>query len=204
VKAEEDLFSAIQLLESRVHERTDELLRLNRELSNAKAEADDANLSKTRFLAAASHDILQPLNAARLYWAALLEKDIPSSDGQLVQNVATSLEAVEEILTTLLDISRLDAVAQKPELSDFPIEDVFSQLRIELKPSAKERGLDLRFVHTSLAVRSDKRLLRRMIQNLVSNAIKYTLQGRVLVGCRRRSSVISISIIDTGIGIPRD
>jgi len=187
-----------------VHERTDELLRLNRELSNAKAEADDANLSNTRFLAAASHDILQPLNAARLYWAALLEKDIHSSDGQLVQNVATTLEAVEEILTTLLDISRLDAGAQKPELSDFPIEDLFSQLRIELKPNAKERGLDLRFVHTSLAVRFDKRLLRRMIQNLVSNAIKYTPQGRVLVGCRRRSSFISISIIDTGIGIPRD
>ena len=204
VKAEEDLFSANQLLESRVRERTEELLRLNRELSDAKAEADDANLSKTRFLAAASHDILQPLNAARLYSAALLEKDIPSSDGQLVQNVATSLEAVEEILTTLLDISRLDAGAQKPELSDFPIEDLFSQLRIELEPSAKERGLDLRFVHTSLAVRSDKRLLRRMIQNLVSNAIKYTPQGRVLVGCRRRGSVISISIIDTGIGIPRD
>ena len=202
VKAEEDLFSANQLLESRVRERTEELLRLNRELSDAKAEADDANLSKTRFLAAASHDILQPLNAARLYSSALLEKDIPSTEGQLVQNVATSLEAVEEILTTLLDISRLDAGAQKPELSDFSIEDLFSQLRIELEPSAKEKGLDLRFIHTSLAVRSDKRLLRRMMQNLISNAIKYTPQGRVVVGCRRRGSVVSISIIDTGIGIP--
>ena len=202
VKAEESLSSANQLLESRVRERTEELLRLNRELSDAKAEADDANLSKTRFLAAASHDILQPLNAARLYSAALLEKEIATSEGQLVQNVATSLEAVEEILTTLLDISRLDAGAQKPELSDFPIEDLFSQLRIELEPSAQEKGLTLDFIHSSLAVRSDKRLLRRMMQNLVSNAIKYTPQGRVLVGCRRRGSVVSISIIDSGIGIP--
>lgn len=174
VKAEEDLFSAYQLLESRVRERTDELLRINRELLNAKAEADDANLSKIRFLAAASHDILQPLDAARLYSAALLEKDIFSSDGQLVQNVATSLEVFEEILATLLDMSRLDTGAQKSELSDFLIEHLFSQLRIELEPSAKEQELDLRFVHTSLAVRSDKRLLRLMIQNLVSNAINYT------------------------------
>jgi len=174
VKAEEDLFSAYQLLESRVRERTDELLRLNRELLNAKAEANDANLSKIRFLAAASHDILQPLDAARLYSAALLEKDISSSDGQLVQNVATSLEVFEEILATLLDMSRLDTGAQKSELSDFLIEHLFSQLRIELEPSAKEQELDLRFVHTSLAVRSDKRLLRLMIQNLVSNAINYT------------------------------
>lgn len=174
VKAEEDLFSAYQLLESRVRERTDELLRINRELLNAKAEADDANLSKIRFLAAASHDILQPLDAARLYSAALLEKDISSSDGQLVQNVATSLEVFEEILATLLDMSRLDTGAQKSELSDFLIEHLFSQLRIELEPSAKEQELDLRFVHTSLAVRSDKRLLRLMIQNLVSNAINYT------------------------------
>ena len=174
VKAEEDLFSAYQLLESRVRERTDELLRINRELLNAKAEADDANLSKIRFLAAASHDILQPLDAARLYSAALLEKDISSSDGQLVQNVATSLEVFEEILATLLDMSRLDTGAQKSELSDFLIEHLFSQLRIELEPSAKEQELDLPFVHTSLAVRSDKRLLRLMIQNLVSNAINYT------------------------------
>jgi len=174
VKAEEDLFSAYQLLESRVRERTDELLRINRELLNAKAEADDANLSKIRFLAAASHDILQPLDAARLYSAALLEKDISSSDGQLVQNVATSLEVFEEILATLLDMSRLDTGAQKSELSDFLIEHLFSQLRIELEPSAKEQELDLRFVHTSLPVRSDKRLLRLMIQNLVSNAINYT------------------------------
>lgn len=202
VKAEENLSSANLLLESRVRERTEELLRLNRELSDAKAEADDANLSKTRFLAAASHDILQPLNAARLYSAALLEKDIPASEGQLVHNVAASLEAVEEILTTLLDISRLDAGAQKPELSDFPLDDLFSQLRIELEPSAKEKGLELRFVHSSLAVRSDKRLLRRMLQNLISNAIKYTPEGRVIVGCRRRGSYVSISIIDTGIGIP--
>ena len=204
VKAEEDLSSANQLLESRVRERTEELLRLNRELSDAKAEADDANLSKTRFLAAASHDILQPLNAARLYSSALLEKGNAQSDGELVQNVATSLEAVEEILTTLLDISRLDAGAQKPELSDFLIDDLFTQLRIELEPSAKEKGIRLDFVKSRLAVRSDRRLLRRMLQNLISNAIKYTPKGRVLIGCRRRRDRIIVSVIDTGLGIPAE
>ena len=202
VKAEEDLSSANLLLESRVRERTEELLRLNRELSEAKAEADNANLSKTRFLAAASHDILQPLNAARLYSAALLERSAHETEDQLVQNVATSLEAVEEILTTLLDISRLDAGAQKPELSDIFIDDLFTQLRIELEPSAMEKGLQLDFVKSSLAVRSDRRLLRRMMQNLISNAIKYTQTGRVLVGCRRRGDKVIISVIDTGLGIP--
>jgi len=190
------------LLESRVRERTEELLRLNRELSEAKAEADNANLSKTRFLAAASHDILQPLNAARLYSAALLERSAHGTEDQLVQNVATSLEAVEEILTTLLDISRLDAGAQKPEMSDIFIDDLFTQLRVELEPSATEKGLQLDFIKSSLAVRSDRRLLRRMMQNLISNAIKYTPMGRVLVGCRRRGDRVVISVIDTGLGIP--
>ena len=202
VKAEEDLSSANLLLESRVRERTEELLRLNRELSEAKAEADNANLSKTRFLAAASHDILQPLNAARLYSAALLERSAHGTEDQLVQNVATSLEAVEEILTTLLDISRLDAGAQKPEMSDIFIDDLFTQLRVELEPSATEKGLQLDFIKSSLAVRSDRRLLRRMMQNLISNAIKYTPMGRVLVGCRRRGDRVVISVIDTGLGIP--
>ena len=202
VKAEEELSSANQLLESRVRERTEELLRLNRELSEAKAEADDANLSKTRFLAAASHDILQPLNAARLYSAAMLEKSHDKPEGQLVQNVATSLEAVEEILTTLLDISRLDAGAQKPELSDILIDDLFTQLKIELEPSATEKGLRLDFVKSSLAVKSDRRLLRRMMQNLISNAIKYTPKGRVLIGCRRRGDKVIVSVLDTGLGIP--
>ena len=202
VKAEEALASANESLEARVRERTEELLRLNSELTRAKADAEDANLSKTRFLAAASHDILQPLNAARLYSSALLDRDRKQGDESLAENVATSLEAVEDILTTLLDISRLDAGAMKPELTGFALDDLLHQLRIELEPLAKEKGLRLTFVKTSLAVRSDRRLLRRLLQNLISNAIKYTPEGRVLVGCRRKKGKVRIEVRDTGLGIP--
>ena len=202
VKAEEALASANESLEARVRERTEELLRLNSELTRAKAEAEDANLSKTRFLAAASHDILQPLNAARLYSSALLDRDRKQGDESLAENVATSLEAVEDILTTLLDISRLDAGAMKPELTSFALDDLLHQLRIELEPLAKEKGLNLTFVKTSLAVRTDRRLLRRLLQNLISNAIKYTPEGRVLVGCRRKKGKVRIEVRDTGLGIP--
>jgi len=202
VTAEEALARANESLEARVRERTEELLRLNSELSRAKAEAEDANLSKTRFLAAASHDILQPLNAARLYTTALLERDRKQGDVNLADHVATSLEAVEDIITTLLDISRLDAGAMKPELSIFSLDELLQQLRIELEPLAQERGIRLDFVKTSHFIRSDRRLLRRLIQNLISNAIKYTPEGRVLVGCRRYRGKLRLEVHDTGLGIP--
>jgi len=202
VLAEEALATANESLEARVRERTEELLRLNSELARAKAEAEDANLSKTRFLAAASHDILQPLNAARLYSTALLERDRHQGDVHLAENVATSLEAVEDILTTLLDISRLDAGALKPELSAVSLEDLFQPLKIELEPLANEKGIVLSFIKTSLTVKTDRRLLRRLLQNLVSNAIKYTPEGRVLIGCRRKKGKVRIEVYDTGLGIP--
>lgn len=202
VEAEEALARANETLERRVRERTEELMRLNDELARAKAEADDANSSKTRFLAAASHDILQPLNAARLYTTSMLERDRTEGDPRLAENVDASLEAVEEILTALLEISRLDAGALKPEISNFRIDDLLSQLRVEFEPLAKEKGLRLVFVPSSLSVRSDRRLLRRLLQNLVSNAIKYTPSGRVLVGVRRRKGKLRIEVRDTGLGIP--
>ena len=105
---------------------------------------------------------------------------------QLVGNIDASLEAVEEIFGALLDISRLDTGAMKPEIVSFRIDDMLRQLEVEFAPLAREKGLELMFVPCSLAVRSDRRLLRRVLQNLVSNAIKYTPKGRVLVGCRRR------------------
>ena len=202
VKAAEALERANATLERRVRERTGELTRLNAELERAKAEADDANVSKTRFIAAASHDILQPLNAARLYVTSLIERQRAGEDGNLVQNIDASLEAVEEIFAALLDISRLDTGAMQPELSDFRIDELLARLEVEFAPLAREKGLALTFMPCSLAVRSDRRLLRRLLQNLVSNAIKYTPQGTVLVGCRRRASTLRIEVYDTGIGIP--
>src|SRR5579871_550077 len=203
VEAAEALERANATLERRVRERTEELTRLNAELHRAKAAADDANVSKTRFIAAASHDILQPLNAARLYVTSLIERQRAGEDGELVQNIDASLEAVEEIFAALLDISRLDSGAMRPEFSEFAVDDLLQRLAVEFAPLAREKGLDLVVMPCSLAIRSDRRLLGRLLQNLVSNAIKYTPSGRVLVGCRRRGSRLRIDVCDTGIGIPQ-
>ena len=202
VKAAEALERSNATLERRVRERTKELTRLNSELHRAKAAADDANVSKTRFIAAASHDILQPLNAARLYVTSLIERRRSGEDADLVHNIDASLDAVEEIFGALLDISRLDTGVMKPEFSDFRIDELLQRLEVEFTPLAREKGLDLVFMPCSLSVRSDRRLLGRLLQNLVSNAIKYTPAGRVLVGCRRRGTDLRIDVCDTGIGIP--
>jgi Na+/proline symporter/CheY-like chemotaxis protein len=202
VKAAEALERANATLERRVRERTGELTRLNVELGRAKAEADEANVSKTRFIAAASHDILQPLNAARLYVTSLIERQRAGEDGDLVQNIDASLEAVEEIFAALLDISRLDTGAMRPEITDFRIDELLQRLEVEFAPLAREKGLDLKFMPCSQPVRSDRRLLRRLLQNLVSNAVKYTPKGGVLVGCRHRGPRLRIEVYDTGIGIP--
>jgi Na+/proline symporter/signal transduction histidine kinase len=213
VAAAEALSRANETLELRVRERTMELERLNAELAKAKSAAETANLSKTRFLAAASHDILQPLNAARLYVTSLVERFTPlpaaasggkGGEAQLVANIDASLEAVEDILSALLEISRLDAGAMKPEIASFPVDELFRRLQSDFQPLARDQGLRLVFVPCSLSIRSDRRLLRRLLQNLISNAIKYTLTGRVLIGCRRGGSRLRIDVYDTGIGIPPD
>ncbi len=199
-----------EALEERVRERTEQLQQLNQELAAAKALADEANISKTRFLAAASHDILQPLNAARLYATSLVERQNPvnpmnsgaASDGELLGNLDLSLQSVEDILTTLLDISRFDAGAMKTDVSVFKLSSLFDQLSIEFQPAAQAAGLRLVFVPCSLDIESDRRLLRRLLQNLISNAIKYTASGKVLVGCRRRGTHVDICVLDTGAGIP--
>jgi Na+/proline symporter/signal transduction histidine kinase len=201
-EAAEALERANATLEKRVRDRTEELTRLNSELALAKSTAEDANISKTRFLAAASHDILQPLNAARLYVTSLVERQSGGEDSRLVENIDDSLEAIEEILGALLDISRLDAGAMTPSISSFKIGDLMRSLEIEFAPSARAKGLELSFVSCSLPVKSDRSLLRRLLQNFISNAIKYTPQGRVLVGCRRHGQSLKICVYDTGVGIP--
>jgi signal transduction histidine kinase len=196
VSAAEELKAMNESLERRVAERT-------AELALAKAEAEAANLGKTRFIAAASHDILQPLNAARLFTSSLVERH-GGGDDRLVANLDASLEAVEEILTALLDISRLDAGATKPEFGSFAIGELLQALAIEMAPAARNRGVELTVVPSSLVVRSDRKLLRRILQNLMSNAVKYAPGKRVLVGCRRRGDALRIEVHDTGCGIPAD
>ncbi len=201
-EAAEALERANATLEKRVRDRTEELTRLNSELALAKSTAEDANISKTRFLAAASHDILQPLNAARLYVTSLVERQTGGEDSRLVENIDDSLEAIEEILGALLDISRLDAGAMTPSITSFKMSDLMRSLEIEFAPIARAKGLNLTFVPCSLPVESDRLMLRRLLQNLISNAIKYTPHGRVLVGCRRHGQSLQIGVYDTGVGIP--
>jgi signal transduction histidine kinase len=201
-EAAEALERANATLEKRVRDRTEELTRLNSELALAKSAAEDANISKTRFLAAASHDILQPLNAARLYVTSMVERKTNGEDSRLVENIDDSLEAIEEILSALLDISRLDAGAMTTSISSFKMADLMRSLEIEFSPAARAKGLKLTFVPCSLPVESDRLLLRRLLQNFISNAIKYTPHGRVLVGCRRHGQSLRIVVYDTGVGIP--
>lgn len=204
VAAEEALARANETLERRVRERTEELTHVNERLVEATRAAEEANIGKTRFLAAAGHDILQPLNAARLYSSVLVDKLKGGNNGTLVENVESALESVEDILGAVLDISRLDTGALKPEPTVFRLDELLHGLELEFQPVAMERGLELRIVHTSVSVRTDRRLLRRLLQNLVSNAIKYTQQGRVLVGCRRQGdNRILVEVYDTGMGIPQ-
>jgi Na+/proline symporter/signal transduction histidine kinase len=204
VAAADALASANQTLEQRVRERTAELLDLNTALAIAKSQADAASLDKTRFIAAASHDILQPLNAARLYASALADRELAPDDEKIASRIDASLGAVEEILKALVDISRMDSGRLEPEIDAVCLDDVLDRLRVEFEPIAKDKGLSLCVVSSTAWVRTDEKLLRRILQNLIGNAIKYTSRGRVLLGARRRQSRIELQVYDTGPGIPAD
>ncbi len=210
----EALHQAYQHLEQRVAQRTSELTALNGQLlkeiderrrmetrlREAKLEAEQANLSKTKFLAAVSHDLLQPLNAARLFTSALLER--PSE--KLVRNVSNSLEDVENLLGTLVDISKLDAGVIKADIAPFALSELLDNLAVEYTQLARSEGLELRFIGCSALVRSDIQLLARILRNLLSNAIRYTYSGRVVLGCRRQHQRLSIQVWDSGMGIAEE
>lgn len=205
------LFQTAIALENRVRTRTDELhstlRRLeqsNIDLSAAKENAEQANLSKTRFLAAASHDVLQPLNAAHLSISALAEIQTSDEGRKLVGQVERSLETMEDLLRTLLDISKLDAGVVRPEIGDVYLETLFASLKSDFQPLADLNGLKLKFRPAPATARSDRALLRRILQNIISNALRYTRSGGVLVGIRHRGDTIRIDVADTGCGIPDD
>jgi len=192
-------------LERRVAQRTEELLELNRQLREAKEAAEEANRSKDKYLAAASHDLLQPMNAARLLVSTLRERQLSGQDGYLVERIHLALEGAEELLTDLLDISKLDQNAVRPDLSVFPLLAVFEPLSAELQPVAASEGLRLQvFCPPGLEIRSDSRLLTRILRNLLSNALRYTREGGVLLGVRRRGECLSLQVWDSGDGIAAD
>ncbi len=201
VMVSEALREANESLEKRVEERTSDLVRANSQLEQARKDAEQANQSKTRFLAAAGHDLMQPLNAARLYTSTLMESTKVRATLGLADKIGMSLESVEEILGSVLAISRLDSASHKINVLSSPLQKIFDQVELEFRPIADEKNLDIRFVKTGMWVRSDPAYLRRLLQNLVSNAIKYTSQGKILVGCRRSKGKVLINVIDTGVGI---
>lgn len=205
VLAERELAQMNQSLERRVQERTAALTRVNSELESARAKADAANHDKTRFLAAASHDLLQPLNAARLYTSTLIERAKLTGLADLANSIEASLTAVEDIMSALLDISRIDSGALKPVPAPVAARDLLKKIEVEFGPMARERNISLRMVATDSTVLVDRMLVGRIVQNLVSNAIKYTVPGgKVLVGLRRRGSRMRLDVIDTGIGFNKD
>lgn len=202
------MFQAAVALEQEVQARTRELEQAladlserNRELAVARALAEEANRSKTRFLRAASHDLLQPLSAAKLFLAALTDTPLDELQTELAGRLSGAFESVEELMHAVLDISRLDS--QRIEFQRKPVDlgELFRRLAVEYAPMAEAKGLRLSFAPTSALVESDPTFLRRIAQNLVSNAIKYTDSGGVLVGVRKRGGRAWLEIIDTGIGI---
>jgi len=203
VETDRILRQSNERLDARVRERTKALTLANQELAKARRRAEDANISKTRFLADAGHDILQPLNAARLYASALTEQLAKPQLKDLATNLNSSLEAVESIFNALLDISRLDAGALRPEISTIPLNIILLQVFRDFLPVAQERALEFKLVESSVVVATDPHLLRRLLQNLVSNAIKYCKSGKILMGVRRRGDMIEVQIFDTGIGIAK-
>lgn len=189
---------AAETLEQRVVERT-------AQLEASRAEAEAANLGKTRFIAAASHDLLQPLHAARLFTAAMIDRD-PRND--LGGKIDASLGAVESLLDALLDISKLDAGAFKPEKRPFALQPLFESLETAFAPMAARRGVELVVAPTRAFVDTDPSFLRRILQNLLSNALRYgRVEGRparVLLGCRRVEGALRIEVRDNGPGIAPD
>lgn len=205
------LFQTAINLENRIRNRTEELNATMRRLEQsnldlvaAKEAAELANISKTRFLAAASHDVLQPLNAAHLSVSALAELQETSEGQKLVRQIERSLETMDELLRTLLDISKLDAGVVKAEMTEVQLTQLFQSLRSDFQPLADKKKLKLRFRSSRLTALTDRTLMRRTLQNIISNALRYTQSGGILVSVRRRSGFDRIDVWDTGCGIPAE
>lgn len=216
-RSAEALSEAYQTMEQRVHERTSELVALNDQLrqevderaraeaaaGEARREAERANLSKTKFLAAVSHDLLQPLNAARLFISALADRELAGESTMLVESAGTAMEDVESLISTLIDISKLDAGTVKPDKASFRLPGLLNNIAHEFSHIAESEGVRFRFRGLNQVVHSDSQLLARIVRNLLSNAIRYTPGGEVLLACRARTEGVEIQVWDTGMGIPQ-
>jgi two-component system, sensor histidine kinase len=184
-----------ELLEQRIEEAT-------RLLTAQKEEAERANLAKSRFLAAATHDLRQPMHALTLFVAALKERIHYPEVSRIVHNIESSVNAMQGMFNALLDISRLDAGVLQAHPRDFHLQDLFDRLLLDFSPLAMEKQIRLSIVPTRTIVRTDPVLLERILMNLISNGIRYTVEGGVVVGCRRTKGGLRIEVWDSGKGIP--
>ena len=205
------LQKAHDLLEIRVQERTSQLQteidghqQAQNDLVKAIKEADQANLSKTKFLAAVSHDLLQPLNAAQLFNSSISEKVFNTELAPIVNSVDASLSDLENLICTLVDISKLDAGVVQADKSSFKLSDLLDNLANEYQQQANQYEVSLHYVTTDIIVHSDSVLLARVLRNFLSNAFRYTENGKVLFGCRRQGDHISIEVWDNGVGIAKE
>lgn len=205
------LQKAHDLLEVGVQERTSQLqteIEGHRQaqvsLVNAIKEADEANMSKTKFLAAVSHDLLQPLNAAQLFNSSLSEQVHNTSLEPIVNSVDASLSDLENLICTLVDISKLDAGVVRADKSTFKLADLLDNLANEYQQQAVQYEVNLHYVTTDIVVHSDSVLLARVLRNFLSNAFRYTENGKVLLGCRRQGDYVSIEVWDNGVGIAKE
>ena len=202
------LFQTAISLESQVRLRTDELKtaldrleNTNEELVTARDAAERANRFKTRFFTAVGHDLLQPLHAARLSLSAMEEMEGSHSNLRLAAQVDHALSSIEELLRTILDLSQLEAGVTRPSIQAVPLNEVFRSIILDLEPIARNKRLSLTWRTTKLNVISDPLMLRRMLQNLLSNSVRYTDTGGIKLVARRRGHVVHIEVWDTGPGI---
>jgi signal transduction histidine kinase/CheY-like chemotaxis protein len=191
-------------LVQRVDQANAELHRRLEQVEGARAAAEQANVAKSRFFAAASHDLRQPLHSLGLFASALRDSVGTSEGRDLVRRIGDSIGALDRLFDELLDVSRLDAGVVEVRRLNLALQPMFDRLEAEFASEAAAKGLQLRFVPTALAVTSDQSLLDRVLTNLVSNALRYTRRGGVLVGARRRGRRVVVQVWDTGAGIPDD
>ena len=177
---------------------------LERKVDERTKQLQLANLAKSRFIAAASHDLRQPLHALGLFIAQLHSDADAAERAGIIARIDVAVSAMNELFSALLDISKLDAAVLTPKLTRFPIERVFTRVDTTFASAANEKGLKLHFVQSSAWVQSDFILLERVLLNLVSNAVRYTERGGVVVGARRRGNQLRLEVWDTGSGIPDD
>ena len=176
--------------------------RFAEEISRAQKRAENADRAKSIFLAATSHDLRQPLQTLR-FLQGMLEEQHPDRDGQkIIAGIGHSIDTMSSMLSSLLDINRLETGNLRPSFSDFPVNEIFDSLASDITRPLEEKGLQWRVVTSDLVVRSDKRMLEEMLRNLLSNAVRYTDRGTILLGCRRANEKVRIEVWDSGIGIP--